>query len=386
VLAAAATATSGFALAVAHLVSTTTGDLLSTTALGWLAIRAVRRGGGPSLLAAGVVVGLGIEAKPQVGLVAAVMSATLLARGPRTLLRSGWAAAGALAAVALAAPYVVWQAGHGWPQLTVAHNIAGSQEGGRTGFIPFQLVMVSPLLVPVWIAGLRAPYRRPEWAPLRFIPRTYLAMAVLYLIGNGHAYYLASLYPLLLGVGAIPAAEWMARGRHRTALVTAAILVGGAFSSVVALPVLPERDLQGSIVSGLNPAQDEMVGWPRFVRTVTDAWRSIPLPERAHTAIFTANYGEAGALEVLGSRALPRPYSGHNGFSEWGMPPARDTSVLVLGFNGPADAAPEFDACRRLATIDNGVHLDNQEQGLPVLLCRVTGPWPVLWPRLRHYD
>src|SRR5579875_3524501 len=72
-IAAACTAVSAFAFAVAHLVSTTTPDMLSTTVLGWLAIRAVMRGGGPSLLAAGAVVGLGIEAKPQVGLVAVVM-------------------------------------------------------------------------------------------------------------------------------------------------------------------------------------------------------------------------------------------------------------------------------------------------------------------------
>ncbi len=82
VIAAACTACSGFALAVSHLVSTTTFDLLSTTVLGWLAIRAVRRGSGASVLAAGVVVGLGVEAKPQVGLVAAVMVAALLAARP----------------------------------------------------------------------------------------------------------------------------------------------------------------------------------------------------------------------------------------------------------------------------------------------------------------
>ncbi len=54
VIAAACAASSGFALAVAHLVSTTTFDLVSTTVLGWLAIRAVMRGGGQSLLAAGL--------------------------------------------------------------------------------------------------------------------------------------------------------------------------------------------------------------------------------------------------------------------------------------------------------------------------------------------
>ena len=71
IIAAACTACSGFALAVSHLVSTSTFDLLSTTVLGWLAIRAVLRGSGVCVLAAGVVVGVGVEAKPQVGLVAA---------------------------------------------------------------------------------------------------------------------------------------------------------------------------------------------------------------------------------------------------------------------------------------------------------------------------
>ncbi len=202
VIAATCAACSGFALAACHLVSTTTFDLLSTTALGWLAIRAIVRGSGASILAAGVVVGLGVEAKPQVGLVAAVMAAALILVGPRSLLRSWWAGGGAIAAVALAAPYMIWQQQHGWPQLTVAGNIAGSQEGGRAGFFPFQLVMVSPLLVPVWVAGLRAPFRHAGWRRLRFVPITYATMAVLYFVGNGHAYYLASLYPLLLGLGA----------------------------------------------------------------------------------------------------------------------------------------------------------------------------------------
>ena len=116
IIAAACTATSGFALAVAHLVTTTTSDLLSTTVLGWLAIRAIVRGSGASVLAAGVVVGLGVEAKPQVGLVAAVMVASLIVVGPRSPIRSWWAAGGAMCAVVLAAPYVIWQQQHGWPQ------------------------------------------------------------------------------------------------------------------------------------------------------------------------------------------------------------------------------------------------------------------------------
>jgi Dolichyl-phosphate-mannose-protein mannosyltransferase len=380
-------AVSGFALAVAHLVSTTTPDLLSTTLLGWLAVRTTVRGSGPSLLAAGVVVGVGVEAKPQVGLVAAVMVATLIVVGPRAPLRSWWAAAGVIAAVVLAAPYVVWQQQHGWPQLTVARHIAGSQEGGRAGFFPFQLVMVSPFLVPVWIAGLLAPFRRAGWRQLRFVPITYAVMAVLYFAGNGHAYYLASLYPLLLGLGALPTAEWTLRARYRTPLLAIGIAISAAVSAVIALPLLSERDLQGSIVIALNSAQGDTVGWPRFVHTVSTAWQQIPASERRHTAIFAGNYGEAGAIDLLGSPLkLPPAYSGHNGFSEWRIPPVNDTRALLVGYSSPADAAPSFDQCRTLAVVNNGVGLNNQEQGLPVMLCRVTGPWATLWPRLIHYD
>ena len=267
-IAAGCTAASGVALAVGHFVTTTTFDVLSTTALGWLVVRGVVRGGGPSMLAAGIVVGLGCEAKPQVALVALVLVAALLVAGPRGPLRSWWTAGGVAAAVVLVAPYAVWQQLHGWPQLTVARHIGGSAEGGRAGFIPFQLVMVSPVLVPVWVAGLLAPFRRAAWRPLRFVPITYAALGVLYLAGNGKAYYLASLYPVLLGLGAIPTADWTTRTRLRLGLVTAAIAVSAVISAFIALPLLPERSLQGSVVMALNPDQGETVGWPRFADTV----------------------------------------------------------------------------------------------------------------------
>ena len=246
---------------------------------------------------------------------------------------------------------------------------------------------MSPVLAPVWIAGLLVPFRRAALRELRFIPLTYAVLAVVYFIGNGKAYYLASLYPILLGLGALPTADWVGRARSRMRSLTTAIVLSAAISAVIALPLLPETALHGSFVMAVNPDQGETVGWPRFIETVSRAWRQIPAVERRHTAIFTANYGEAGAIDLLGhSHALPRAYSGHNGFSEWGQPPATDTNALIIGYDRGSDAAPSFDHCRTLATVDNGVGLDNQEQGLPLLLCRPTASWSALWPHLTHYD
>ncbi len=389
-IAACCAASSGFALAIGHFVTTTTFDLLSTSALGWLMIRAVMRRSPASLLAAGMVVGIGCEAKPQVVVVAIVILAMLAITGPRWPFRSWWLAGGIAAAALLAAPYVIWQARHGWPQVTVAGNIGGSAEGGRAGFFPFQFLLVSPVLAPVWIAGLIVPFRRASLRSLRFLPLTYAVLAVVYLVGNGKAYYLASLYPALLGLGSLPVADWTMRSRRarlRTAVLGTAIVVSAAIGALIALPLLPTTALPGSVIMAINPDQGETVGWPRFIGTVSTAWHAIPDAARTSTVIFTNNYGEAGAIDVLGrSHGLPDAYSGHNGFSEWGQPDRAATQVLLVGYDGPADARPYFGGCVTLATVDNGVGLDNQEQGLPIQFCQITASWAALWPRLTHYD
>jgi hypothetical protein len=185
----------------------------------------------------------------------------------------------------------------------------------------------------------------------------------------------------------VPVADWTLRSRRHLSLLGAAIGVSAVVSAFIALPLLPERSLQGSVVMAINPDQGETVGWPRFVDAVAAAWRRIPPAERARTAIFTENYGEAGAIDLLGrARSLPRAYSGHNGFSEWGEPGPSDAHALVVGLDGPADSAPFFTSCRRLGRVDDRVGLENDEQGLPLLLCRPAGSWRALWPRLTHFD
>jgi hypothetical protein len=258
-----------------------------------------------------VLAGVGFKAKPQVAFVAVIAVAMLGFVGPRWPFHSLWMAAGVGAALVLAAPYGVWQAAHGWPQLTVAANIGGSAKGGRAGFLPFQLVMVSPVLIPVWIAGLAVPFRRTSLRGLRFVPLLYGVLALAYRLGNGKAYYLASMYPALLGMGALPIADWTTRSRRtlRTILLSAGVAPSLVVSAFIALPLLPVTKLQGSAVMALNPDQGETVGWPRFIGTVSTAWKSIPAAERSHTMIFTENYGEAGAIDLLGgAHGLPRAY------------------------------------------------------------------------------
>ena len=158
VVAAASAAVSSFLLATAHLLSTTTVDLLVWTLLTWLVVRALRDGG-PVWLAVGAAAGIGLQNKLQPAFLLGALLIGVLAVGPRA--RSGRGGRGWAAAVALAlwAPNLVWQAAHGFPHVRGRGVDRGGRLGEQPALVPVPavpVVLVSPLLVPVWALGLVA--------------------------------------------------------------------------------------------------------------------------------------------------------------------------------------------------------------------------------------
>ncbi|HZB50245.1 MAG TPA: glycosyltransferase family 39 protein, partial [Mycobacteriales bacterium] len=388
-IAAACSAVSAVTLVTGHIVSTTTYDVLLSALLCWLLARAVRTGEKWLLMPAGLVLGIGLLNKSLIGVLAATLVVGLLTAGPRSLLRSGWVFGGAVTALVLGAPYLVWQSLNGWPQLELTGDIAAEgDQGGRLGFLPFQLLLVSPVLVPVWVAGLVRLLRAGAARPFRFLGIGYLLLAAVYLVTGGKAYYLAGAYPALLAAGAIATDGWLDRGpiRLRRWLLTTAVALSAVVGAVVGLAVLPQRAL-GPVLA-VNPEAGEQVGWPEFTDTVAAVWNEMPRGERGRAVIITANYGEAGAIERYGpARGLPPPYSGHNGFGSWRVPTGSAGPVLVVGYSDAERRDRLFRSCQRRATIDNGLGLDTEEQGVPVWMC--SGParaWYDLWPEIRHLD
>ena len=145
--------------------------------------------------------------------------------------------------------------------------------------------------------------------PVRFIPVLFGLVAAAYLIGDGKAYYLASLYPTVIGSGSIPTAAWLTHGAHqrvRAVSLGLAVALSAIVSAVVALPVLPERDLPGSAAIALNPDLGETVGWPQFISTVSTAWHSLPTTTRSHAVIFTRKL-RRGRSDRRSGLARPAP-------------------------------------------------------------------------------
>ena len=382
-LAAACAAVGTIVLFNGHLLSTSTLDLLVWTLVSWLVVRAVRTSDDRLWPVAGVVLGLGLLNKPLPAFLAVGLLAGVLIAGPRRLLRNPWVWSGAAIALVLWSPWIAWQASNGWPQIAVSRSIAAGNSTSSQpwwAIVPFQLLLVSPVLAPVWIAGLVRLFRAPAVRPYRFLAWAWVVLAVMFMASAGKPYYLAGLLPALLGAGAVSVDGWLDRGRRglRRGLIAVALVGSAAVSAIISLPLVP-ADRAGQVVA-TNPDVGETIGWPRFTQTVADVYRHVP-----GAVILTSNYGEAGAIDRYGpALGLPHAYSGHNAFGDWGPPPNGSAPVVAVGLDR-SDIATTLRDCRLRARIDDGVGIDNDEQGAPVDVCRgPQRPWSAEWSAVKH--
>lgn len=386
VFAAAATAASSYVLVVSHLLSTSSFDLLMWTVLAFALLRLLRTGDGRWWIPIGLAAGLALENKWLVfGLLAAV-AIGLLSCGPRQVFASWWLAAGIAAAVLILLPNLIWQFQHHFPQLTVAAQISKADgTTNRITFIPMQLVYLSPVLVPVWFAGMRRIWREIRWARSFVIAYPLLCAALL--VVGGKPYYPVPLLLVFLAAGAEPAmrtVSWFLSRKLTVGRIAswAGVVIALLISVVISLPVLPQRALNP--ILAVEPDQGEEVGWPGFVDAVAAGWRQIPVGERATAVILAGNYGEAGAIDQYGYLDdLPGAYSGHMSYSAWGPPADSMTGpVLLVGKFTPSG----FTGCRTISRYYNEYGVHDDEWGVPIRLCAAaTGPWSSLWPRLTRF-
>ena len=375
----------GVALGFGHLLSTATVDLVVWTAVLLFAVRALQRDEPQWWLAVGAAAGIGLYNKHLVVLLLLSLGAALLAVGPRKTLASKWLWAGAALALAIGSPNLVYQATHGWPQLEMASAIAETDgTENRILLLPFQFLLLGMFLVPVWIVGIAALLRRPAWRPVRALAVAYPILLVITLATGGQFYYPMGLLIVLFAAGCVPAATWAA-SQGRRAILVAAVGLNATVSAVVALPLIPVAAVGDTPIPDMNSTVSDQVGWEAYTDQVEAVVASLP-PEAARDAvIITANYGEAGALVRYGE-GLPPVLSGHNELHEYGPPPASTATVVTVGLDLD-EVLPYFDSCVRAAQLDNGVDVDNEEQGQVVAVCR--GPyleWDAIWPDFQHYS
>lgn len=382
-------------------------ELLFWALAAWLVVRILKDDETRLWPWLGVVLGLGLENKLSMSWFGLGLGAGLLLTPARRHLRTRgpWLAAGV--AALLLAPHVLWQVAHDWPTREFMANVAREkmQRVAPLDFLRAQIMSHHPALFPLWLGGLL-------WLLISRGARSFRALGVLYLAvfallvvnGTSRTNYLSPAYPMLLAAGATAFGAWLAQRRAVGAWVRPIALTLVIASAVplapLALPILPvdtyvryaarlgetpstaERKAVGRLPQFFADMQD----WEDVARAIASVYHALPPEEQARCGIYCANYGQAGAVQVIGRRlGLPRPISSHNNYWLWGPGPA-DRTVMILYGSTRADAERVFERVEEAALFQGRDGMP-YETGVPILVCRgLRQPLPELWAGIRNYS
>ena len=370
----------------------TTFDYLWWVLIAYFVIRLLKTENPRWWLAIGATVGVGLQTKYTICfLVAGILSGLLLTKN-RQFLLSGWFWGGAALALVIFLPNLVWQVRHHFISLHFLQHIHARDvgEGRAQGFVSQQFLICTNLFsAPVWIAGLLAFLRDRRYRMLAWM---YLVPFALFFFSKGRFYYVAAAYPMLMAMGAVAGESWVASlSRMWRRTVEAVFFTGlaacGLYICALILPIASSGKLRDFALANNGDLREE-IGWSELVKTVAGIRDSLPPEQQRSLGVLVGNYGEQGAVEILGQPVhLPVPISMTN--SAWlrGYPVPPPSTLIVLGFSRE-DAEQAFTSCRLAGHNGNPFGIKNEESEYHPDIFVCGGPrlgWPEFWKEYQSF-
>ncbi len=381
--------------------NTTTFEPLLWTLVAYFAARAVIEEDATWWMAAGIIAGVTLETKYTILFFLIALLVSLLAVGPRGTLRTKNFARGVLYAFGIASFSLVWQIQHGFPFVELLRAGASGKNVvlSPLGYIASQIVVFTPLAALLWIGGTIALLVDPHLRRVRFLGVTFVVLFVFFLAMHAKDYYLVGAYPMVIAAGGVAFERLCRRVRWLPVTYAALAAAGALVLAPLAEPLLPIETYvhyQDTVLGALHVhlQKDEVAdtstipqtfadefGWRELARAVERATATLTLAEREHAAVYTQNYGEAGAVDFYGA-GVPPAISGHNSYWLWG--PHGATTYIIVG-GRIADHRRAFADVRAFETLRTP-HAMPYENVTIFVARRMTIAPEVLWPAVRHYD
>ena len=396
VLGALAVATSPLSIVQGGLFQYETLDYLCWVLLAFTVIRLLKSEDPRWWLGIGAAIGLGMMTKYTIAIsVAGVIVGTLVTRN-RRYLKSPWLWGGALLALVIWLPNLVWQIQNHWISLYFLASIhtRDIQSGLTSSFLTDQILFnFNPVMLFLVIAGLYYFFFSAAGQRYRMMGWMYIVPFILLILIRGKGYYLAAAYPMLAAGGAVWWEERLTRmaiPRRVRAWRWATWSVLSAFALLLMateLPVAPLGSAWWDTVSKSNVELKSEIGWPELVQQVAKAYNSIPASEKAHTAILAASSGEIGSIDLYGQAyGLPRVISGFDSYWQYGYGDPPPQTLLVIGFDSSFLAI--FQDCTLIAPISTPFNIQNDEtiNHNSIYLCHnLRQPWPEFWQHFQYF-
>jgi len=369
----------------------------------WLTLRMLSTNEPRYWLLIGAICGIGLENKYSMIFLAAGLVFGLLITKERRMLKTKWFLAGLAVAFLLFLPNLLWLVHHNFPFLEFERNsrMSGSRiERSPLAFITDQIVLMNPLLAPLWLGGLGWLLLSKKGNRYRFLGWAFLGIFGLLLALKAKNYYVAPVYPVLFAAGSIALeSATELRARWTRSVYVSAVLVAGLILAPFALPILPVDDFLAyqNAFHGFTPIRMENLapeilpqqfadefGWKEMVQKTAVVFNSLPEAQKKETAIFANNYGEAAAIDLFGAQyGLPEAIGKNETYWLWGPRDYTGKTVIVLGSDGKGDRE-HFKTVEAMGRVDNPYA--RTEEHFNIYLCRdLSTDLHTLWPKIKAW-
>jgi hypothetical protein len=203
---------------------------------------------------------------------------------------------------------------------------------------------------------------------------------------HGKSYYTQGIFPFLIAAGAVSFGNLLKRGWSK-ALILIVMLAITLPIVPIGIPVYKTEKLveyfkyigtnygmefvcrfEDNSIHSLPQDYADMLGWEELTAVTDKAWQMIP--DRKAAFIYGENYGQAGAITVIGKKyGLPEAVCFNESFRYW-FPERFDpdiTSMVYINDELGEDVRREFREITKIGSITNP---DAREYGTSVYLCR----------------
>ena len=353
----------------------------------------------------GVSAGLAFENKDSVVFFLFAMLIALLLTPQRRILANRWFGVGVMLIVLVALPNFLWQVHNHFPTLEWLHKTEGSDKVVKFPpgeFFVAQILTLTPYSVLLWGSGVLWLLFAKASREFRFVGVFYPIFLVMMMALHAKDYYLVPAYPVFFAAGAVAWFAWAQRVVWRNALIgvyAVVTVVGLVVFFPLSVPVMPPqqwlayteklhfrpKESETHAATPLPQFYADRFGWHEMVEQVAGIYNALPPQERAVTGILTGNYGEAGAIDILGEKyGLPYAISGHLTYWLWGPRGYTGEEMIVVNQASLADMNEAYASCKVVGE-RNGLYAMPWERG-PIYLCHGRKKtYQEDWNELKHY-
>jgi hypothetical protein len=283
-------------------------------------------------------------------------------------------------------PNLVWQATKGFPVINHINQLYSTQ----LVHMDIALFLKEQLIMPVigtffTVAGMIFIFTGSKVKKFRFLGFLSLFVIAALMFLKGKSYYTLGVFPLLIVSGAVAYENWFRKTWIR---VIFPVVLGLIVIPVlpIGLPILNQRGLvayfkvisekyggdaalrfeDGSIHS-LPQDYADMLGWEELTSITNKTYQSVG--DKKACFIYCENYGQAGAITVIGKKYdLPEAVSFNESFKYW-YPKLFNpdiTSLIYINNKPGEDIKLLFRKITKTGSITN---INAREYGTAVYLC-----------------